>query len=152
MQLNSIRNLEYHDYNKQYLDLLKYLSYCHFSDDKKKWDFFYFQNFIKNDNHHIFVIEDLEANIIVASITLLIESKVIRNFSFVAHIEDLIVHKDYRKLGLAHQLINYCIDISKNHFSCYKIILNCDESLKSFYENYSFKQKNIEMSLYFHIN
>ena len=151
MKLSSIRNLEYEDYDKQYLHLLKQLSFFYFTDDKTKWDFFYFQNFKKNDNHRIFVIEDLEKNIVVVSITLLIEPKVIRNFSFVSHIEDLIVHKDYRKLGLAHKLIDYCIEFSKNSLEhpCYKIILNCDQSLQKFYEKFSFRQKNIEMSIYF---
>lgn len=55
------------------------------------------------------------SNIIVGSITLLIEPKIIRNFSYVAHIEDLIIHKNFRNIKLAHKLINHCIhDIKDN--------------------------------------
>ena len=46
--------------------------------------------------------------------------KVIRNFGKVAHIEDLIIDLNYRKLGLAKKLIEYCIFLS-NHKKDYHL-------------------------------
>jgi glucosamine-phosphate N-acetyltransferase len=142
-----IKNLECNDLYKSYITLLSQLSYCTTSIKKKEWNDF-FQDLQNNKHHFIFVIEDHEKKQIIASITLLIENKVLRNFGKVGHIEDLVVDKNYRKLGLAQKLIEYCISISKTKYHCYKVILNCDESLKEFYKKFSFKQKNIEMSLY----
>ena len=46
------------------------------------------------------------------------------------------------------QLIEYCINFSKKE-NCYKIILNCNDTLINFYKKYGFENKNNEMSLYF---
>ena len=105
-----IRNLEIADYHKRYLNLLSELTesnnICY-----EKWEE-RINQINENKNHHIFVIED-KGNII-ASITIIIELKFFRNLSSVAHIEDVIVSKKYRKLGIADKLINYCIYISKD--------------------------------------
>ena len=144
----NIRELEYNDFHKFYINLLSQLSFSSNKIEEKEWSLF-FEKYKNNDNHHILVIENNENNKIIASITLLIENKVIRNFGKVAHIEDLIIDTNYRKLGLGKKLIEYCVFLSNHKYLCYKIILNCDKSLKNFYEKFSFKQKNIEMSLYF---
>ena len=146
-----IRNLEINDFHKSFINLLLQLTQLSFSTNTTKendWNSF-FEDLQNNKHHHIFVIENDEKNKIIASITLIIENKVLRNFGKVAHIEDLVVDTNYRKLGLAQKLIDHCISISKKKYCCYKVILNCDESLKEFYKKFSFTQKNIEMSLYF---
>jgi len=79
-------------------------------------------------------------------ITLLLEQKLIRGGAVVAHIEDLVVDKDYRGKGIANELINYCIKES-SHIDTYKIILDCDIKLQSFYEKMGFEYKNIQMSM-----
>lgn len=138
-----IRELQKEDYNKKYLDLLKELTIV---KELSKEDFNEtFDNINKLPNHKIFVIE-LD-NIIVASITLLIEYKFIRNRMNVGHLEDVVVKKEYRRKGLSRKLIEHCIKYSVNN-NCYKIILNCDEKLKQYYNKFNFKYKNIEMSFY----
>ena len=80
-------------------------------------------------------------------ITLLLEQKLIRGGAYVAHIEDLVVDKDHRGMGIAHKLINYCIELS-SRYNTYKIILDCDIKLQKFYEKMGFEYKNIQMSKY----
>jgi glucosamine-phosphate N-acetyltransferase len=140
-----IRELQKEDYDKKYLELLKELTIV---KELSREDFNEtLENINKLPNHKIFVIEI--DNIIVASITLLIEYKFIRNRMNVGHIEDVVVKKEYRGKGLSRKLIEYCIKYSINK-NCYKIILNCDEKLKKYYEKFNFTIKNVEMSFYIH--
>ena len=143
MKLN-IREIEINDYYKKYFDLISQLTSAD-NVDFKDWEK-RIQAIKKNPYHHIFVIE-YEGKII-ASITLLIEMKIIRKLSKVGHIEDVVVSNEYRGKGLAKDLINYCINFSKNK-DCYKLILNCNKDLVNFYSKFGFENKNTQMSLYF---
>ena len=138
-----IRKININDYNKGYLELLSELTstpHIDFKSWKKQI------NLIKDNNyHHIFVIED--DGKIIASITIIIELKIIRNLRNVCHIEDIVIHKHYRGKGLGTQLINYCKRYSQKR-NCYKIILNCNKSLSNFYQKLGFQHKNSEMSFY----
>ena len=97
-----IRKLNKLDYNKKYFELLKQLT----SIDPKKISKNDFNKIVKglNKSHLIYVIEDVENSIIIGTITILIEKKIIHNLGIVLHIEDLVIHKDYRKKGLANKL------------------------------------------------
>ena len=138
-----IREININDYYKGYLELLSELT------NTPNFDFENWEkqiNLIKDNNYHnIFVIED--AGKIIASITILIELKIIRNLKNVCHIEDLVISKENRGKGISKKLLDYCIDYSKKE-NCYKIILNCNEKLIKFYEKFGFENKNKEMSLY----
>jgi glucosamine-phosphate N-acetyltransferase len=99
-----------------------------------------------NENHNIYVY--LKDGKIVGMITLLIEQKLIHNGACVAHIEDLVIDKDYQKQGIASELIQYCLtQISSD--KCYKIILDCKDELIPFYIKRGFNQTNVQMSKYF---
>jgi glucosamine-phosphate N-acetyltransferase len=140
----NIRPICKNDFYKNFTDLLSQLSTT---------GNITYQNFINiinslNNNHLIYVIED--NNKIIASGTLLIENKFIHNCSKVGHIEDIVVDKKYRGHGLGKQIVNYLVDKSKE-LNCYKVILNCNEYNKPFYEKMGFTNKNIEMSKYFNI-
>jgi len=123
------------------LNLLSQLTAAPTYDDDK------FNNIINNlnNNHKIFVY--FEKDKIIGMITLLLEQKLIRGGAVVAHIEDLVVDKDYRGKRIANELINYCIKESSD-IDTYKIILDCDVKLQSFYEKMGFEYKNIQMSMY----
>ena len=110
---------------EEILSLLSQLTAAPTYDDDK------FNNIINNlnNNHKIFVY--FEKDKIIGMITLLLEQKLIRGGAVVAHIEDLVVDKDYRGKGIANELINYCIKES-SHIDTYKIILHCDIKLQSF--------------------
>lgn len=101
-------------------------------------------NLPENHNIYVYILDDK----IVGMITIFTEQKLIHNARCVAHIEDLVVDKNYLNKGIAKQLINYCLN-SIDTEKYYKIILNCSENLISFYEKFGFDKKNIQMSKYF---
>ena len=138
------RKLNIDDYSNEYFNLLSQLTEV--NPDKITRDMF--SNFIDNlhENHQIIVIE--RDNRIVASGTLLIENKLIHGISKVGHIEDIVVDKNFRGLGLGKDLINYLTEISIKE-KCYKVILNCKEYNCKFYENCGFKRNEEEMVKYF---
>jgi len=89
-----------------------------------------------NKYHNIYVyIEDGKP---IGMITLLIEQKLIHGGKCVAHIEDLVVDKEYSGLGIATKLLTYLINIAKIN-NCYKIILDCKRELFPFYEKVGFQ-------------
>ena len=140
LNIHNIKN--YTHKREEILNLLSQLTSC-FIFDKDR-----FENIIYSlgNNHNIYIY--LKNDKIVGIITLLIEQKLIHNGACVAHIEDLVVDKDYQKQGIARELVNFCLGkLSRGKH--YKIILNCSNELKEFYEKLGFEQKNIQMSKYF---
>lgn len=95
-----------------------------------------------------YVIRDISSDKIVAVGSLFIERKFIHNLSSVGHIEDIVVDKDYRGLGLGKSIVDHLVSVAKKH-ECYKVILNCNKNNIGFYNKCGFKEKEIEMSLYF---
>jgi glucosamine-phosphate N-acetyltransferase len=85
---------------------------------------------------------------IVAIATSLIEPKIIHNFGYILHIEDVVVSKDFRGKGLGKRVIRYLIEYGKS-LKCYKIILNCTKENVPFYEKCGFTQKQSQMAMYF---
>ena len=127
---------------EEILNLLSQLTSCTLMDQDR------FEKIIFNlkANHNIYVY--IKDNKVVGIITLFIEQKLIHNGACVAHIEDLVVDKEYTGKGIAGELINFCLDklSSDTH---YKVILNCTEELKTFYVKFGFVEKNIQMAKYF---
>ena len=93
-----------------------------------------FSEFVKtlNVNHQIIVV--VLNDTIIASGTIFIENKLIHNMGKVAHIEDIVVHPNHRGKSVGSTLLGVLkrIAIEQN---CYKISLNCNNNLRSFYEN-----------------
>lgn len=97
-------------------------------------------------NHRIFVIYfNLE---IIGMISIIIEPKIIHDFRKVCHIEDFVIDKQYRGVGIGKIVLNKIKDLAKM-YNCYKIILNCSDDVKNFYEKCGFKNTNSQMALYF---
>ena len=103
-----------------------------------------------NNNHRIFVIEDCLVNNVIASGTILIEEKLIRNYGKVGHIEDIVVNNNYRGFGIGKELIEMITEYAKNH-GCYKCILDCSDDNVGFYEKCKYVRKGAQMALYYDV-
>lgn len=85
---------------------------------------------------------------IVASGTIIIEPKIIRGGKSVGHIEDIVTRSNYRGKGLGQDILELLIQEGREK-NCYKIILDCTDNLKGYYEKMDFKESGIQMALYF---
>ena len=104
-----------------------------------------FKEDLEEIKENIYVI--INDNKIIGCATLIMEKKLYHQGKKVGHIEDLIINKNYQGLGLGKKLLEYLINICNNN-NCYKIILDCNKNLISFYQKVGFINKNIQMSLY----
>ena len=134
--------------NKSYVDLLTQLTTSNFIND----DVFIQQiNNIYANKSKIFITytssPDNNDFIIIGSVTCFLEPKIIRNAKFSAHIEDVVVHSNFRNRGIAAKLLllakNYALENN-----CYKILLDCEDSLIPFYNKLGFNEKGRYMTMY----
>jgi len=91
------------------------------------------------DNKHI---------TIIGSGTIIYEPKIIHECRNVGHIEDIVVHSNYRSHGIAKNILNRLIHSAKVN-NCYKVILDCKKDLEFLYERIGFKYNGSQMSIYF---
>ena len=101
-------------------------------------------NQIKQQNITIYVFEDNNSILGISSI--LIEQKFIHNGGRVGHIEDVVVNKKSRGLGVGKMLIEKCVEKAKQE-GCYKVILDCDRKNVGFYVKCGFHEKGVCMRL-----
>ena len=141
-----IRNLKENDFSKKsYYKLLSQLSTIDMNEMSMEQSIEFLKNL--NENHQIFVIEDETSKEIIATGTLIIENKLIRNYGKVGHIEDVCVINAFRNKGVGKRLIDHLVSISYKS-GCYKIILNCDHNIVDFYVKCGFKEKGNQMAKY----
>ncbi len=96
-----------------------------------------FEKVSSNSNHFVYVA--IIDGRVVGSTTMLIEPKFIHNGRNVAHIEDVVVSKDYQGKGIGEMLMRSLLDLAKDN-NCYKTILDCTDEVKPFYEKIGFKR------------
>ena len=135
-----IREIEEGDLEKEFLDTLDFLRKTSNIDKNKAKEIL--EKIKLNPNHIIHVAIDDKK--IVGSTTLFIEQKFIHDGGLVGHIEDVVVRKDYEGQGIGMKLVSFLLDVAKQR-KCYKTILNCEDSLKPFYEKIGFKKATNEM-------
>ena len=131
------------NYNKNnIINLLDQLTKCPNIKDQ------HYKDILNNlsNNHSIYVID--YNNIAIGIATILIEQKIIHEGKCVAHIEDFVIDEEYRNNKLGNLLLKFLINKAKE-LNCYKIILNCNDETKTFYEKNGFNKTNNQMSLYF---
>lgn len=128
-----IREIKKTDLNNSFFTLLAQLSgQLTFYDSDILWN-----EYTKNPNHITFVDEIKEAGklaSIVATSSILIESKFLHCGSKVGHIEDVVVDKDARGSGLGQKIVEHCIEYARKN-GCYKVILDCSNKNVPFYIN-----------------
>ena len=106
-----------------------------------------------NPDHTILVVEDrlhttTNNNHLVASGTLLIERKLLRDAGLVGHIEDVVVDQKVRGRGIGEKLVKRLMEVAREK-GCYKVVLDCSEENIRFYEKCGLKRKEVQMAKYF---
>lgn len=141
-----IRPLASDDFEKGFLKALSHLTTVGTISKAQFMDRF---NYMRSHSHEYFtiVIEDTGKNVIAAAGTILIERKFVHENGLVGHIEDIVVHGDYRKLQFGRYIIEQLKHIGREVGS-YKIILDCSEKNVPFYQKCGFTLKEREMALY----
>ena len=100
------------------------------------------------ENQNIYFYLNNETNEIIGAITLIIEEKIIHSGGKVGHIEDFVVLDEYRGCGIGNLLYNYVKSLCEES-KCYKMILNCDDTLENYYIKKGFVKKGNYMGHYF---
>jgi glucosamine-phosphate N-acetyltransferase len=85
---------------------------------------------------------------IVASGTIIIEPKIIRGGKNVGHIEDIVIKASYRGYKISQDILDL-LKFEAREKNCYKVILDCDDSIKQVYKKSGFEEKGIQMAIYF---
>lgn len=137
------------DIKLQYLNLLSFLTETPKISTK---DFLIQMNKIsKLGDILICYIYNSSKNIhILGTGTIIYEPKIIHGCKNVGHLEDIVVHENYRTHGIGQNIIQKLIDMA-NEKNCYKVILDCKPELKGFYEKKGFEQKDLQMTKYFYV-
>jgi glucosamine-phosphate N-acetyltransferase len=84
---------------------------------------------------------------IIATGTLFLEPKIIREGKNVGHIEDIVVKSNYRGKKISHKILDKLKEYAINN-NCYKIILDCSNSIYQVYESNGFEIKGLQMAKY----
>lgn len=104
-----------------------------------------------SETYFTIVIEDVAAGRIAAAGSIVIEKKFLHENASAGHIEDIVVHKEYRGKNFGKWIIE-CLKLLGDRVGVYKIILDCSEANVPFYEKCGFKLKEVEMVLYYDHN
>ena len=149
-RLSDLVNLNPHNINyikDQYLLLLSNLSATNYIETKLFKD--NIDQISKMGAIIVGVTNDPSNNYeIVASGTIIIEPKIIREGKNVGHIEDIVVAEHMRGKGVSQKILEILRVIAREN-NCYKIILDCDTKVKNVYIKNGFKVKGIQMAEYF---
>ncbi|MCZ6584253.1 MAG: GNAT family N-acetyltransferase [Thaumarchaeota archaeon] len=133
----TIRELEEKDLFNGFLESMDSLKLASNLDIEKAKEIF--EKISSNSNHFIYV-AILDGRV-VGSTSMLIEPKFIHDGGNVAHIEDVVVSKDYQGKGIGEMLMQSLLNLAKDN-NCYKTILDCTDEVKLFYEKIGFKRNS----------
>jgi glucosamine-phosphate N-acetyltransferase len=134
-----IKDIEINDYYDGYFDLM-----YEFTNYRKEINIDFFTNYIKNKDKVRIVVLKINNKIIGAGSIFKIEK--IHN-NPIGQIEDVIITKNFRNNGFGKIIIDKLIEIGKNEFKCYKIILNCLDKNIDFYKKCNFDIVGVQMRL-----
>jgi len=119
------------DLKRGFLVALAALKLCDLSDDEA------IAVFRKRMRQKIRTYVALIDDRVVGTASLMIEPKFIHCGGIVGHIEDVAVHQAYQHHGVGAILVNALLDECRRQ-KCYKVILDCEESVVPFYEKLGF--------------
>jgi len=136
----TFRKLSVNDYYS-FLDLIRDFRDTNFTKD------IFIDTLHKNMlNSDIYVAE--YNNTLIATGTIIYETKFIFNICTLAHIEDICVKKEYRQMGLGKYIVSKLVDVAKQN-KCYKVTLDCADNNVAFYEKCNFEKRGNQMTVFF---
>ena len=94
----------------------------------------------------IYVVES--NNKLIATGTIIYETKFIFNICKLAHIEDVCVKMEHRDQGLGKYMLSKLVSIAKEK-KCYKVTLDCADTNVAFYEKCNFEKRGNQMTVFF---
>jgi glucosamine-phosphate N-acetyltransferase len=103
-----------------------------------------FHEIKQNPLHRIFVAvmkNKLGKDIVVGTITLIVEPKFIFNGGRVGHIEDVSIKKEYQKMRLGSRLVLHATTVARE-LGCVKIVLDCSDETMPFYEKLGYSYQD----------
>ena len=80
--------------------------------------------------------------------TLVVDEKLIHGHCRAGRIEEVIVDKNHRGLGLGKSMVKFLVRQAKK-MGCYKVSLSCKDDLRGFYEQSGFSEKDRAMEIRF---
>jgi GNAT superfamily N-acetyltransferase len=107
-----------------------------------------FELFLTNNlqlGQHIILVYEMN-NKIIGTGTILIETKLTYNISYLGHIENIFVSEEYRNKGIGKEIVK-CLCKYANEKKCYRIDLACEEQLIPFYKRLGFDKQIYCMSM-----
>lgn len=107
-----------------------------------------FELFLTNNlqsGQHIILVYEIN-NKIIGTGSLLIETKLTYNISYLGHIENIFVSEEYRNKGIGKEIVK-CLCKYANEKKCYRIDLSCEDYLIAFYKNLGFDKQLYCMSM-----
>ncbi|KAJ2851118.1 Glucosamine-phosphate N-acetyltransferase-like protein [Coemansia brasiliensis] len=140
-----LRPLEATDYRKGFMDCLSNLTVTGQVSEQMFQESF--EEMQRTGCYFIIVVEDLSTGKIVASGTLLVEQKFLRECGRVGHIEDIVVAKGQQGKRFGKTIVKQLLEVA-NATGCYKTILDCNEDNVAFYEKCGMEKKSVQMALY----
>ena len=132
-----LRPLNRNDFNKNYMGLLSQLTVVG-NVSKEQFEKRFDSMRSCFNSYYILVVEDLNKNIICATITHVYEQKFFRNIGARGRIEDVVVDEQYRGKKLSKLLLDVAVQLSKL-LGCYKLSLECKDQLLKLYQQLGFK-------------
>jgi glucosamine-phosphate N-acetyltransferase len=123
----------------EYLTVLNDLSPANITPNEKILREAY-EHIINQDKIVILVIDI----IVIGTASILFEKKLIHGLSTIGHIEDVVVKKGYRNVGIGKSMVSFLLNEASLR-SCYKVLLSCNENNTGFYAKHGFKCKEITM-------
>ena len=141
-----VRKLDISDKKKGFVELLQHLTVCDSISDEAFEE--RFREVAEYDNDHLIcVIEDEISGRIIATGSVFIQKKFIRNCGKVGHIKGVVVDSKVRGKHLGKKIIEFLADQARL-MGCYKVILDCSSDNVPFYNRCGFNQKENQMVKY----
>ena len=109
------------------------------------------EGFIQTVNNMVwppyYVYMAVQDNKLAGMATLFVEQKLVHGCGKAGHIEDVSVDSRFRRLSVGSMLIQKLLEVAKI-YGCYKVVLDCEEDIATFYEKNGFTKSGVFMRKY----